>query len=91
MVTLAVAGEREEAAFHARLYANGRHLVAGEMAHHWMYNLACTEAQLGHAVQAVTWLRKAAASGFPNYLLFQRDPLLDPIRSDPGFRQLLAG
>jgi len=86
----AVAGEREEPAFHARLYANGRPLVAGEIAHHQMYTLACAEAQLGHAVQAVTWLRKAAASGFPNYLLFQRDPLLDPIRSDPGFQQLLA-
>ena len=87
---LAAAGQREEAGFHARLYANGRPLVAGEYAHHQMYNLACAEAQLGHAAQAVAWLRKAAASGFPDYLMFQRDPLLDPIRSDPGFQQLMA-
>jgi hypothetical protein len=55
-----------------------------------MYALACAEAQLGHTAQAVAWLRKAAASGFPAYLSFQRDPLLDPIRSDPGFQQLMA-
>jgi TolB-like protein len=87
---LAAAGEREEAAFHARLYANGRPLTAGETAHHEMYALACAEAQLGHTAQAVAWLRKAAASGFPAYLSFQRDPLLDPIRADPGFQHLMA-
>src|SRR5262249_15077375 len=61
--TLGVAGEWEEAAFHARLYANGRPLAAGEPAHHDMYVLACAEAQLGHTAQAVAWLRKAAVSG----------------------------
>jgi hypothetical protein len=90
VLTLAVAGEREEAAFEARLYATGRRLAAGEVAHHQMYDLACTEAQLGHVAQAVGWLRKAATSGFPSYLMFQRDPLLGPIRSDPGFQQLMA-
>jgi serine/threonine protein kinase len=29
-------------------------------------------------------------SGFPNYLVFSKDPLLDPIRSDPGFIQFMA-
>jgi TolB-like protein len=90
VLALAVAGEREEAAFEAGLYATGRRLGAGDVAHHQMYDLACAEAQLGHTAQAVVWLRKAAASGFPDYLLFQRDPLLDPIRSDPGFQQLMA-
>jgi TolB-like protein len=90
VLVLAMAGEREEAGFHARLYASGRPLLAGEQAHHQMYDLACTEAQLGHVAQAVVWLRKAATSGFPSYLLFQTDPLLDPIRSDPGFQQLMA-
>jgi TolB-like protein len=91
-MTLAAAGEREEAEFYARLYANGRPLVwgEGENTHHRMYELACAEAQLGHTAQAMAWLRKAAASGFPDYVLFQRDPLLDPIRSDPGFQQLMA-
>lgn len=55
-----------------------------------MYDLACAEAQLGHPAQAVAWLRKAAASGFPAYLMFLRDPLLDPIRSDPDFQRLMA-
>jgi eukaryotic-like serine/threonine-protein kinase len=90
VLAMAVAGEREEAEFHARLYANGRPLFEGEVAHHQMYDLACTEAQLGHAAQALVWLRKAATSGFPSYLLFQTDPLLDPIRSEPGFQQVMA-
>ena len=51
---------------------------------------ACTEAQLGHVAQALFWLRKAATSGFPSYLAFQTDPLLEPIRSDPGYQQLMA-
>ncbi len=52
--------------------------------------LACTEALLGHPQEAVAWLRKASHAGLPNYLLFSRDPLLDPIRSDPGFIQFMA-
>ena len=88
-----MAGKREEAGFHARLYANGRPLVSGEVAHHQMYDLACTEAQLGHVAQAVVWLRKAATSGFPSYLLFQTDPLLDPTsdyRGAPALKTALA-
>ena len=68
-LALAVAGKREEAGFHVRLYANGLPLFSGEVAHHQMYDLACAEAQLGHVAQAVVWLRKAATSGFPSYLL----------------------
>jgi TolB-like protein/tetratricopeptide (TPR) repeat protein len=87
---LAVAGKKDEAAFLAKLFAGGYPLEPGEWAHHSMYELACTESLIGHPTEAVGWLRKAAESGFPNYLLFSRDPLLDPIRSDPGFVQLMA-
>ena len=38
---------------------------------------------------AVRWLRTTAETGMPNYLLFSRDPLLDSIRSHPGYIQLI--
>jgi hypothetical protein len=44
----------------------------------------------GKARQAVEWLRKAAETGLPNYLLFSRDPHLDRIRRDPVFVQFMA-
>ena len=59
--------------------------------HHDTYELAAVEAQLGHPDRAVAWLRRTVDNGMPDYLLFTRDPLLDPIRSDPAYLQLLAG
>jgi len=59
--------------------------------HHDTYELAVVEAQLGHPDRAVAWLRRTVDNGMPDYLLFTRDPLLDPIRADPGFVHLMAG
>ena len=42
------------------------------------------------APEAVQWLREAAATGFPCYSLFARDPNLDPIRTDPEFQAFMA-
>ena len=42
------------------------------------------------AAEAVKWLRETANSGFPNYPLFAREPLLDRIRQSPEFIQFLA-
>jgi len=84
-------GNTDAARFVARIYEDGyAPWGPGEGAHHDMHDLACLEAQLGHPEQAVAWLKNAAASGYPNYLAFSRDPLLDPIRSDPGFIQFMA-
>jgi tetratricopeptide (TPR) repeat protein len=58
--------------------------------HHAAYFAACASARLRHAPQAVQWLRDAAATGFPCYALFARDPNLDPIRSDPQFQAFMA-
>jgi len=87
---LALEGKKDGAAFLAQLFADGYPIDPGEWAHHDMYELACTEALIGRPERAVAWLRRAAETGFPNYLLFSRDPLLDPIRSDPGFLRLMA-
>jgi TolB-like protein/DNA-binding winged helix-turn-helix (wHTH) protein len=61
--------------------------VAGEreLIHHGAYGLGTAHAQLGDPVTALHWLSQAAATGFPCYPWYQRDPLLDPIRDDPRF------
>jgi tetratricopeptide (TPR) repeat protein len=58
--------------------------------HHACHDMADVYALQGKARQAVEWLRKAAETGLPNYLLFSRDPHLDLIRRDPVFVQFMA-
>src|SRR2546425_11339524 len=53
--------------------------------HHAAYHIALAYALLHRPDSAVHWLRQAAEGGFPCYPLFERDPFLDNIRSDPGF------
>ena len=59
-------------------------------AHHVSYAIASVYALDGRARDAVTWLRKTAETGMPDYPLFVRDPHLDRIRSDPGFLAFMA-
>jgi tetratricopeptide (TPR) repeat protein len=58
--------------------------------HHAAYFAGCASARLRKASEAVQWLKEAAASGFPCYSLFARDPNLDPIRSDAGFQAFMS-
>jgi serine/threonine protein kinase/Tfp pilus assembly protein PilF len=58
--------------------------------HHAQYDIACIYAQLGDREAAVHWLTDSAHNGFPCYDFFQRDPLLEPIRTEVGFRSLMA-
>src|SRR5437667_27732 len=53
--------------------------------HHAAYHIALAYALLHRPDSAVHWLRQAAEGGLPCYPLFERDPFLDNIRSDPGF------
>jgi eukaryotic-like serine/threonine-protein kinase len=83
-----------EAATGAKHAARQRALAVehgGYMDHHVAYALGATWAQLGEPATAVRWLRRAIDTGFPCYPWFQRDSLLDPIRRDPAFVELLAG
>ncbi|HQR67233.1 MAG TPA: hypothetical protein PLB02_07570 [Thermoanaerobaculia bacterium] len=57
--------------------------------HHTAYNLANAWALLGRTPQALAFLREAAETGFPCYPLFEKDPFLDRLRNDPGFRTFL--
>ncbi|HEY0770371.1 MAG TPA: hypothetical protein VGD31_08540, partial [Sphingobacteriaceae bacterium] len=53
--------------------------------HHLTYDIACIYALTGKSDEAVKWLRKTAAEGFPNYPMFERDIFLDRIRQAPEF------
>lgn len=57
--------------------------------HHVAYGLGTAFAQLGEAAEALRWLRSAADTGFPCAIWYTRDPLLAPIRNDPGFLALV--
>jgi DNA-binding winged helix-turn-helix (wHTH) protein/TolB-like protein/tetratricopeptide (TPR) repeat protein len=56
-----------------------------DMDHHIAYSIAATMAQVGDASTSLTWLERAADTGFPCYPWFEKDRMLDPIRSDSGF------
>jgi tetratricopeptide (TPR) repeat protein/tRNA A-37 threonylcarbamoyl transferase component Bud32 len=85
---LARAGRRAEAEREiAQSIALGR--TFGHF-HHTAYNIASAYALLGKPRDAMTWLQLAADEGFPCYPLFASDTQLDPIRTDPGFKALLA-
>jgi hypothetical protein len=53
-------------------------------------SVAMGYARQGRADEAVEWLRRAA-SVYDSWVFQLNDPLLDPIREDPGFVEFLAG
>lgn len=54
------------------------------------YFLGCAYAQLGDHEKALQWLRKSVYDqGWKIYPAYEKDPTLDPLRSDPRFQQLL--
>lgn len=58
--------------------------------HHASYFAACALAHMGRPREAVRLLQEAADTGFPCYMLFSRDSLLDPIRSNPEFIEFMS-
>ena len=72
------------------LIAGVRQRKASNPSHHAAYFAAAALARMRQADEAVGWLQEAAATGFPCYALFEIDPNLDPIRSDPRFRTFMA-
>jgi tetratricopeptide (TPR) repeat protein len=63
---------------------------AANPSHHAAYFAACASARMRRSDEAVRWLREAAATGFPCYPLFARDPNLDPIRGDAQFQDFMG-
>jgi DNA-binding winged helix-turn-helix (wHTH) protein/TolB-like protein/Flp pilus assembly protein TadD len=66
--------------------ANSKHFAY----HHITYDVACIYALTGKSNEAVKWLRKTAAAGFPSYTLFERDPYLQRIRQEPEFVKFMT-
>ena len=62
---------------------------APDLDHHVAYSVGATFAQLGKADESLVWLQRAADTGFPCTRWFEQDPLLEPMRSQPGFVRLL--
>ncbi len=58
--------------------------------HHMLHNAAATYALLGKPEPAVRLLRKASATGLPNYPLFRDDPHLRALQDEPKYLRLLA-
>jgi tetratricopeptide (TPR) repeat protein len=55
-----------------------------------LYNLACAKARLGRAEAAADYLERAAAAGFADFGLFERDPDLAAVRSLPRYKKFIA-
>ncbi len=81
----AAAGAREAARARARAVEQGPY-----MDHHVAYSLGAAWAQLGDPAAAVSWLERAAGTGWPCFPWVLRDPMLDPVRRSPEFAGLLA-
>jgi eukaryotic-like serine/threonine-protein kinase len=59
------------------------------MDHHVAYSTGVAYTQLGELEEARRWLAQAAETGFPCYPWFHTDPLLKPLREDPGSQPFL--
>jgi hypothetical protein len=59
------------------------------MDHHAAYAIGAAFAQLGQQQQAMKWLTRATETGLPCYPWFERDPLLNPLRTHSEFQHLL--
>ena len=57
--------------------------------HHTQDHLGLANAVLGRKREAMTWLRMAAAQGFPCYPLFAGDPNLSSLKGDPDFETFM--
>jgi hypothetical protein len=55
-----------------------------------MFNLACCESLLGCTGDALEHLRRAIAASDRMRSLAREDSDFDPIRDDPGFRELVG-
>ena len=94
-----VSGRSADAVRASFLAADGHKTEAGELLrtvvsadvkeHHGNYSIGATYAQLGDHASALRWLKRSASEGFVCYPWYARDPLLNPLRHDPEFRQLL--
>jgi len=58
--------------------------------HHLFHTAAAVNALLGNRARAIALLRKASATGLPNYPVFHEDPHFHSLRERPEFLSLMA-
>jgi hypothetical protein len=100
-VTLPTGIERDHWAPLQALYEAGRYAEAADRAQellaahpgqgHLLYNVACCESLAGRADDAIAHLREAIALSEDIRALGTGDSDFDPIRDQPGFRDLVGG
>jgi len=81
---LAARREREQATKMLQSVAAGTY-----MDHHVAYSMGVAYAQLGDFDEARRWLTRSTQTGFPCYPWFIQDPLLKPLRDNPGSQTFL--
>jgi len=54
-----------------------------------MYNMACVRSLQKKIDQAIEWLRKAVDAGYDDFEWMEKDPDLDNIREDEGYKAIL--
>ncbi len=59
--------------------------------HHAAFILAAACAEMGKPHEAVSWLRRVAGTGMPNYPLFRDNPSMSKLRGNPEFEEFMAG
>ena len=91
VVLLAQSGQRERVdAVLPQLEAYASNPQGLSHVHHVQYNLGLTHALFGRKREAIMWLRKAAAEGFPCYPFFVKDPNLASLAGDPEFEAFMT-
>ena len=58
--------------------------------HHAAFILAAGCAEMGKPHEAVTWLRRVADGGMPNYPLFRDNPSMSKLHGNPEYEQFMA-
>jgi eukaryotic-like serine/threonine-protein kinase len=58
--------------------------------HHAAHTVAAAYAILGKTDSALTWVRRASETGFPNYPVFRDDPYLKSLHELPEYRRFLS-
>jgi non-specific serine/threonine protein kinase len=56
-----------------------------------LYNAACCYARLNDAARAIDCLRESIQAGLEDYDWIKTDPDFDPIRTEPGYIELMKG
>lgn len=88
---LIAAGRGDAGEAHRQIDVTVRNRRAYGHYHHAQYEIACIYAQLGNTDAGLEWLQAAAGNGFPCAEFFDRDPLLESLRSDFRYAAMTAG